>query len=277
AYFARRGRIELEYRVVANRDEIATMGAEELIDRIRTAFAYDEHEWNRERRIAFRGPGRSLGIEALLYLCPRCGRADGIRGARGGRVRCGCGYELRLDAYGEFAPAAAAAPAAGHAAPAAPATPAFRDPGEWHRWEKRALAAALDAAVEAGGSTESISPDSSGLKPVHATGVLVAERRVRLYRRERAKGRVRLRRVMTGDLLLLADRIVFQGGRRREEFPLKDIGGMNVLYRNLFDFAVAEDLYRVKPRAATRSLLKFLHAARHLAARSGSTALGSES
>ncbi|HTX73380.1 MAG TPA: lysophospholipid acyltransferase family protein, partial [Rectinemataceae bacterium] len=47
AYFARRGRIELEYRVVANRDEIATMGAEELIDRIRTAFAYDEHEWNR--------------------------------------------------------------------------------------------------------------------------------------------------------------------------------------------------------------------------------------
>jgi len=271
AYFSRRGKIELDYRVAATKEELGAIDADELVARIRKAFAYDEHEWNRERRIAYRGPGRSLGIEALLYLCPNCGRADGIRGGFGGRVRCRCGFELRLDEYGEFAaPRVAARP------PLKGETIAFRDPGEWHRWEKTALVAALDAALEGVGETEKIAPDLLG-RGAAAPGALVAERGVALYRRQRRGGRVRLRRLMRCDLFLLADRIVFEGRGRREEFRLADIGGMNVLYRNLFDFAVGDELYRVKPRNASRSMLKFLHAARHLAQRAGSTVLSSES
>lgn len=271
AYFIRRGKIELDYRVVATKEELESMGAEELIARIESSFRYDEHEWNREQRIAYRGPGRSLGIEALLYLCPRCGKADGIRGRLGGRVACSCGFRLKLDEYGEFA-----APKSRRGAAADGGAVAFRDPGEWHRWEKERLAAVLDAALEGKKGSGELSPDLEGRADAEP-GALLMERGVLLFRRRRGGGRVRLQRCMRCDLYLFADRMVFRGRGRREEFALTAIDGMNVLYRNLFDFAVGGQLYRLRPRNGSRSLLKLLHAARHLAQRSGSTALGSES
>jgi 1-acyl-sn-glycerol-3-phosphate acyltransferase len=277
AYFPRRGKVEIVYCLVVAREETPSIGEVELEKRILTAFTHDDLEWNRGKRISFKGFFRTAGLGAMLYLCPSCGKSGTLHPALGSRFGCGfCGLSLRLDEFGDFVPAMEKAKKAENGEP-------FRLEGptsipEWHRWEKATLSAALDEAIATGtrgpallldGFTEKLSGNIE--EP------LMAERGVRLYRRLRSGGRVSLELALRGDFLVYPDRILFRGSQGDREFLLEKIDGINVLYRNLLDFAVGGELYRVIPRNGSRCLLAFLHAIRHLSVKKGVQGLGSDS
>ncbi len=260
AIFPRRGKIVVDYRLIVSREEARSLSGEEVEARILAAFSHDDVEWNRGERVAFRGPFRTAGIEALLYLCPDCRGLGTIGWAMGARVRCrSCGAEHHLDMYGKLRRVGHGVAMVGSGGDGLAPPPSFADTGSWVDWQKATLPGLLEGRAVGGEGS-----------------ALLVEAGVRLYRRERAGGKVRLALVSKGSLELFHDRISFAGKGESLDFPLPELAGVNVIYRNYLDFASGGQLYRLVPRSGSRCILVFLHAIRYLMKREGNETMGSE-
>jgi hypothetical protein len=85
-------------------DDLSAMSDTELNERIASAIAHDESEWQQKNEIPFRGKKLAENLHSVLYLCPRCHSEFTLTGI-GDTVSCSaCGNTAVLDEYGRFSP-----------------------------------------------------------------------------------------------------------------------------------------------------------------------------
>ena len=96
----RRGKIELEYKLVFTPEELASISAEECHALLEERIYHDDMEWQRERMIPFAGKSLAEYIESTLFACPKCKDLASIHSS-GDTGECKtCGYSFRHNQYG---------------------------------------------------------------------------------------------------------------------------------------------------------------------------------
>ncbi|MDR2822868.1 MAG: hypothetical protein LBV58_04980 [Acholeplasmatales bacterium] len=64
--------VHCEVKVVLTKDEIEALTVNEINERVRSSFVYDEYEWQLENKILIKEKYRAVGLEKILYKCPHC-------------------------------------------------------------------------------------------------------------------------------------------------------------------------------------------------------------
>jgi 1-acyl-sn-glycerol-3-phosphate acyltransferase len=96
----RRGRVEVTFKTLFKTGDKPDLQQIEAI--VKGALAHDEGEWQRNRRLGFKGKALCSGFERLLFVCPAC-RALGTIDSSANRIWCRtCGAAFHLDEYGFF-------------------------------------------------------------------------------------------------------------------------------------------------------------------------------
>ena len=95
----RRGRITGRITGRWSAEELKKMTAEEVNARIREGIREDAFAGQKLEKIPYHGrkKNRLSQIDALLFLCPKCGKIGTIRGT-GDRLICSCGLSVRYNA-----------------------------------------------------------------------------------------------------------------------------------------------------------------------------------
>ena len=62
-----------EVETIVSKNEVVTMTAQEIQERIEEHFVNSEEEWMRRKNIRIKYPNRAVGLERILYKCPNCG------------------------------------------------------------------------------------------------------------------------------------------------------------------------------------------------------------
>lgn len=134
AVSGRRGRVEAVLEPLFSRDDLIGLCDRELNERIASAIAHDESEWQLAKGIPFRGKNLAENIQSILYLCPRCGSEFTLTGT-GDTVCCSaCENTAVLDEYGRFHPRN-------------PGGSVFGSVSEWVRAQRRAIENELESGT----------------------------------------------------------------------------------------------------------------------------------
>lgn len=91
--------VEAEMRCIISAEETRTLSRDEINDRIRQSFEYNDFRWQKERGVMIDHPERARGLHCLLYKCARCG-AEGTTDSSGTELfctSCGARWEMRED------------------------------------------------------------------------------------------------------------------------------------------------------------------------------------
>ena len=94
--------IEAELIQIITKEETKTLTVEEMNERIKKYFAYDDFKWQLENKIVIDHPKRAEGLHCLLYKCPNC-KTEGKTDSKGTRLWCShCGKEWKMNVYGQL-------------------------------------------------------------------------------------------------------------------------------------------------------------------------------
>lgn len=100
----RRGRVITECDMLFTAEDVKKLSKEELLIKIRAALAHNEHLFQRENNLSYRGGGLAEGLENLLYRCPKCGREFKMYSGDS-FIKCGvCGNSAYYTKTGELLP-----------------------------------------------------------------------------------------------------------------------------------------------------------------------------
>lgn len=137
----RRVRIRADVQYLLSPQEIQEKSVSELNGILKTAFTFDNWQWQRENNVRITEPFRADFLNRVLYTCCNCGCEGKMRG-KGTRLSCGaCGSVWELTELGTLEKLAAPENAAAQASPQA-ASPALRPPHsfrsvpEWFAWQR---------------------------------------------------------------------------------------------------------------------------------------------
>lgn len=64
---------ELDYIQVVTKEEVLSLSAEEIQERIEDAFIWDDYKWQYDNKIKITDKDRATNIHKILYKCPCCG------------------------------------------------------------------------------------------------------------------------------------------------------------------------------------------------------------
>lgn len=93
---------EAEMKLVFTPEQLETLTADEINDRLAAEFQYDDFRWQKERGIRVTCRDRAVGLEKILYQCPHCGKEFEMRSA-GTVLSCGaCGKQWVMTELGEL-------------------------------------------------------------------------------------------------------------------------------------------------------------------------------
>ena len=94
--------IEAEMTRILTAEEVKTLPYEEINQRIRDSFHYDDYAWQKEKQIRVELPTRAEKLHKILYQCPHC-RTEYKMRSEGTRLWCeACGKAWTLDEYNEL-------------------------------------------------------------------------------------------------------------------------------------------------------------------------------
>lgn len=119
----RKGRTECELVHVYSVDEIKGMSAEELDKAINSDIFEDAYEWNKERKIRYKGKNLAEGLENELVACPNCNELNTVR-TKGNTFFCECGMNGTIDELGMLSGEGFC----------------FETVTEWDKWERKLIA-----------------------------------------------------------------------------------------------------------------------------------------
>ncbi len=95
--------VEADMYPIVSEEEITSLSAEEIFQRIEREFQYDDYQWQLEKGLVIDHPDRTRGLHCLLYKCPNCG-AEHQTDSGGCELWCNaCGKRWRQDALGRLA------------------------------------------------------------------------------------------------------------------------------------------------------------------------------
>lgn len=96
----RKVKVSADVRYLLSQEEIASMRPDEITERVRQAFAFDNFRWQQENSIRITEPFRADYLNRVLYKCPHC-LAEGKMIGRGTAVTCpDCGKSYTLTETG---------------------------------------------------------------------------------------------------------------------------------------------------------------------------------
>lgn len=216
------GRIEIDYSVGFQGPELRKMSVTEVHERIMQHLSHNEMEYNRERRIRFRGIRRAEYMEIVLFLCPEC-RAEGALHSHGNHLTCtACGYRVFVDEYGLFNQRSK--------------TFHFDAIDSWNRWQIETFHNMLDLRFRTNDESVILTEESvvveTGFKSLPT------------------------RKLAEGEMRLYLDRLEIHpdGGEDPIVLSIADIAGINVQNRERLEFYAEDTLYKissVNPRGCT--------------------------
>ncbi|QMS84858.1 hypothetical protein [Candidatus Xianfuyuplasma coldseepsis] len=85
---------------IITKDEIQTLSVDEINQRIRTHFQYDDYQYQRDHKIRITYPNRAKGLHKILYQCPSC-KTEFKMTSKANQLICeACGEVHNMDEYG---------------------------------------------------------------------------------------------------------------------------------------------------------------------------------
>ena len=98
----RKLKLEATMTCVANEEEVKTLSAEEIQERIEKAFVYDDYQWQYDNKIKITCKKRAHNIHKILYQCPHC-KTEFEMNSQDSKLWCEhCGKEWEMDYYGQL-------------------------------------------------------------------------------------------------------------------------------------------------------------------------------
>lgn len=101
-----RGRIELSAKQIFTAEQTKQLSTKDLHTMLQEEFKYNEFEYQQNNHIAFLGKRPALGLDKLLYKCPKC-KAEFKMSSQLDKLHCTqCGNTANIDKYGTITPLA---------------------------------------------------------------------------------------------------------------------------------------------------------------------------
>lgn len=98
----RRTRVEVEYKLLLQVEDIVRYSLEDIYQRIVDALYHDEVDHQRTRRHVIKTNKRAENISHALFICPRCHSIDTFK-AKGNDFQCTtCNYLIHINKFGFF-------------------------------------------------------------------------------------------------------------------------------------------------------------------------------
>jgi 1-acyl-sn-glycerol-3-phosphate acyltransferase len=225
---SRYGRIETTIRPVLTVEEIQTLSTKEIYRRLMDAIDFDDYKWQRERMIPYRSKEPALGVEYVLYKCPKCQSEFTLRSGNE-RLYCEfCGNAVRMNRYLLFEPEA-------------PDTVCFDGIDRWYDYQSSCLDKEIeDTSFELTANTELLfaEPDQFGYQH-QGFGVLRLTRDAITY---------------AGDV---------KGEKKSLVLPMKNIPMIPYAANEYIEVAVLEDIHRFVLEDR-RQMIKWVMAVRQI-------------
>ena len=94
--------VEAKMYPIVSREETRTLSVDEINDRIRESFVYDDFKWQYDKKVRIDHPKRANGLHALLYKCPAC-KTEHQTDSAGTKLWCNaCKKVWQMDEYGRM-------------------------------------------------------------------------------------------------------------------------------------------------------------------------------
>ena len=98
----RKGKILISYREEFSPEELETMSVEEIYERMKQDYTYNEFDFQRKAMIPYKGKDKAEYLEIVLFVCPHC-KSVAKMVSKGDFFTCTeCGYEVEYTVYGFF-------------------------------------------------------------------------------------------------------------------------------------------------------------------------------
>ncbi len=97
----RKGKTTLSITKFASKEELSNLTSEELQQKIENALSFDAYKINDAVKVPFKNGDNVVGLENVLYACPKCNKKYSIISENVNTLRCTeCGYEVYSDKFG---------------------------------------------------------------------------------------------------------------------------------------------------------------------------------
>ena len=94
--------LEATFTCVANQEEVRSLTADQIQERIEKAFIYDDYKWQFDNKIAIKCKKRAENIHKILYQCPVCKKEFSMN-SKDDKIWCEhCKKEWEMDYYGQL-------------------------------------------------------------------------------------------------------------------------------------------------------------------------------
>ncbi len=74
AHNLRKGRVQINCDMLFEKDELKAISKEDILQKIERAISHNEHKWQIENDITFKGKHYAEGLHKLLYRCEKCNK-----------------------------------------------------------------------------------------------------------------------------------------------------------------------------------------------------------
>jgi hypothetical protein len=124
-----------ELKLLLTQQEVETLDAKTIQQRVEEGFEYDDFAWQFENKIVQDAPDRAEGLHRVLYQCPHC-QTEYRMNSQGSEIFCeACGKHWQLTEYGQLQ--------------AVEGDTEFPHPPDWYEWERANVRREIEAGTYA--------------------------------------------------------------------------------------------------------------------------------
>lgn len=97
----RKGKITVDIFKLISKEELATISNEDLFKLVRKNIDFDAYENQKKNMVSYKNGNNVVGLEYVLYQCPKCKTIKSIKLEGETKLKCTCcGYTVESDNYG---------------------------------------------------------------------------------------------------------------------------------------------------------------------------------
>jgi 1-acyl-sn-glycerol-3-phosphate acyltransferase len=100
----KRGKIEMTVKLLFTVEELSKLSNEEVYARLKEAYDYNDHAYQRENNIRFESKTPAKGLHYILYKCPKCGAEYEMSSTDRELICSSCGNTVEYTERGELIP-----------------------------------------------------------------------------------------------------------------------------------------------------------------------------
>ncbi len=122
-----------ELKLLLSQQEVETLDAKTIQQRIEQGFKYDDYAWQLKNKIVQGAPDRAEGLHRVLYQCPHC-QTEYRMTSLGAEISCeACGKRWQLTEYGQLE--------------AVEGETEFPHPPDWYEWQRANVRREVETGV----------------------------------------------------------------------------------------------------------------------------------